>query len=47
MNESGHLPPYPSSIQIMWSPAFKRCVIVTVAAKPEAKAKPKIKTKLE
>ena len=41
------VPPYTSSIQIIWSPAFKRWVMVTVAAKPEAKAKPKIKTKLE
>lgn len=47
MNERGHLPPYTSSIQIIWSPAFKRWVTVTVAAKPEAKAKPKVKTKLE
>ena len=47
MNERGHLPPYTSSIQIIWSPAFKRWVMVTVAAKPEAKAKPKTKTKLE
>jgi hypothetical protein len=34
-------------MQIIWSPAFKRWVIVTVAAKPEAKAKPNIKIKLE
>lgn len=47
MHERGHLPPYTSSITIIWSPAFKRWVIVTVAANPEAKAKPKIKAKLE
>jgi hypothetical protein len=34
-------------MQIIWSPVFKRWVIITVAAEPEAKAKPNIKIKLE
>lgn len=42
-----HLPPYTSSMQMISSPAFKRWVIVMVAARPDAKAKPTMNSKFK